>query len=256
MISRARLARRFLAAAAVVVLPTAGHAAQQQPDRTDSIDAMQIGEQPRSDSAVPTAGKAYLDYDRAAPPPPHPTLMQTASEQRARGAGSAPASQITNRAQSGAGVAQLSKADLDATLAQLSATERRVLLQAIEGSDICDAPPNVPAILALCQNRLETHSQDFADTAEQPVSAEERLLRGDLENRALPSLGQVIERLARGNAATNDFSNQAIASIALAPPPTRPVGPGEEDTAANPSFSEEAQALINSLINQLTGGRP
>jgi hypothetical protein len=182
--------------------------------------------------------------------------MQTASEQRARGAASAPASQISTRAQGGTGVAQLSKADLDATLGQLSAVERRVLLQAIEGSDICDAPPNVPAILALCQNRLENNSADFAEVAERPLSAEERLLRGDLENTALPSVGQVIERLARGNAATNDFSNQAIASIALAPPPTRPSGPGEDEDPANASGNEEAQALINSLINQLTGGGP
>lgn len=253
---RVRLACCILPATAAMLLPALSHAAQQEPDRTSSTDAMQIGEQQGRSADRPAAGKAYLDHDPAVPPAPHPSLMQTASEQIAHDASAPPTRQITSGNQSGAGVLQLSKADLDATLAQLSAVERRVLLQAIEGSDICDAPPNVPAILALCQNRLETQAQEFSAAPERVVSAEERLLRGDLENSQLPSLSQVIERLARGNAATNDFSNQVIASIALGPPSSQPSRPGDEDDATNPSLGEEAQALINSLINQLTGGQP
>jgi hypothetical protein len=153
-------------------------------------------------------------------------------------------------------MAQLSKADLDATLAQLSAAERRVLLQAIEGSDICENPPAVAAIVALCQNRIETRSGDFAATGERKLSAEEQLLRGDLENAALPTIGQVIERLARGGAASDDFSNQAIASIALGSGVTAPSRPREEDVPDTQSFGEETQALINALINQLGGRAP
>jgi hypothetical protein len=151
---------------------------------------------------------------------------------------------------------QLSKADLDATLAQLTPAERRVLLQAIEGTDICNDPPDVAAIVALCQTRIETRSAEFGTLAESQPSAEDRLLRGDLETANLPSVGQVIERLARGGASSGDFSNQAIASIALgtsAPPVARQP---EEEQPGTGNLGEEAQALINAIINQLGGRAP
>lgn len=203
-------------------------------------------------------GRAYLDTAArpATPAAPRPSLMQAGNEQISRRDSHAPASQISARGQGGPGMAQLSKADLDATLAQLTPAERRVLLQAIEGTDICDNPPNVPAIVALCQTRLETRSSDFARRADKPLSAEDQLLRGDLESSVLPSVDQVIERLARGGASSGDFSNQAIASIALgnsAPAPSRPRNEEQADTA---SFGEETQALINALINQLGGRAP
>jgi hypothetical protein len=254
MTPSARLAPVILPVAALLAMPALAQEAQLEPEGTSRTEAMQIGD-PAERDAVP--GSAYLDHDRTpAPAAPRISLMQASSDQITRPSGNTPTSQITSRTQSGTGMAQLSKADLDATLAQLSAVERRVLLQAIEGTDICDNPPNVAAILALCQNRLETHSQDFAEMAERTQSAEERLLNGNLESTTLPSVGQVIERLARGSAATNDFSNQAIASIALAPPPTTPTRPGDEEETESTSFSEEAQALVNALINQLTGGSP
>lgn len=219
-------------------------------------EATQI-EMPASQTAT-GPGSAYLDTASrpVAPTPPRASLTQTGNDQIARGSGSAPASQISARSQGGPGMAQLSKADLDATLAQLTPAERRVLLQAIEGTDICDNPPNVGAIVALCQTRLETRSSDFARRADQPLSAEDQLLRGNLENSALPSVDQVIERLARGSASSGDFSNQAIASIALGNGTPAPARPRQEEVPDTASFGEETQALINALINQLGGRAP
>jgi len=226
-----------------------------QPSRTHTVQISETEARAARDKA---AGKAYLDNASAAPPPARPDLMQTEGDQISQGSGKAPASQITGSIERSSGMAQLSRADLDATLAQLSAAERRVLLQAIEGTDICDNPPNVPAVIALCQSRLETRSLEFAARPEPAFSAEEQLLRGNFENAGLPSIGQVIERLSRTSAATDNFSNQAIASIALAPPATDPSGPGDEQGSDALGLSSETQALINAIVNQLggAGGSP
>jgi hypothetical protein len=256
MILALRLACRSLPMFAVLGVSAAALAGQDQAQpelqsvgRTEAVQ-IEASEADRRRAA----GKAFLETDRAAPAP-RPTLMQTPIDQIARRAANTPTSQITPLAQSGSGMAQLSKADLDATLAQLSAAERRVLLQAIEGTDICDNPPNVAAVITLCQTRIETRSADFTSPGERVVSAEERLLRGDFDNAGLPSVGQVIERLARTNAASNDFSNQAIASIALAAPPA-PAQPGEDGQTEGLGLGDETQALVNALINQLGGGAP
>jgi hypothetical protein len=228
---------------------------QEQDARDSRIEAAQIeAPTPNADRRGP-ASKAYLETARSQPAPPRPSVVQSPSDQLQRAGGNAPASQITSRDQSGAGVAQLSKADLEATLAQLSPAERRVLLQAITGTDICDNPPQVAAVIALCQTRIETRSQEFAAMEERPLSAEERLLRGDFDNTALPSITQVIERLARTSAASDDFSNQAIASIALATP-NAPSQPGDDEASATAGLGEETQALVNAIINQLGGATP
>jgi len=246
-----RLARSSLTIIAALCLAATGQAAQQQSDPASRTEAIQIGEA----EGRTAPGKAYLDNDRKAQPSVPPNLMQADGDQISRApASSAPTSQITNRNQSGQQMPQLSRADLDATLAQLSATERRVLLQAIEGTDICDNPPAVPAVVALCQTRLETRSQEFAGRAEPQLSAEERLLGDNFDNAGLPSVGQVIERLARTSAATNDFSNQAIASIALGQQGAAPPGRGEEQADETLGLSSETQALINAIVNQLGGG--
>jgi hypothetical protein len=242
-----------IAALGLAAGAAAGAGAQEPSAQTPAsrTEALQIEQIPES-----AGGKAFIGPERRPPQVPGPTMTEAPGAQISRGAGNAPASQITSRAQGTPGMAQLSRADLDATLAQLSPAERRVLLQAIEGTDICDNPPTVAAILTLCQNRLETRSQEFGAIAESAPSAEEQLMRGDLENAALPTVGQVIERLARGGASSGDFSNQAIASIALATPATTPPRPREEEQPAAQSFAEESQALINALINQLGGRAP
>lgn len=246
-------AARGAAAVAALGLAAAGAGAQEPPAETPAsrTEALQIEQIPED-----VATKAFIGTERRAPPVPRPAMTEAPGAQISRGAGNAPASQITSRTQGTPGMAQLSKADLDATLAQLSPAERRVLLQAIEGTDICNDPPAVAAIVALCQNRIETRSREFAALAETAPSAEERLLRGDLENAALPTVDQVIERLARAGASSGDFSNQAIASIALATPATTPTRPRDEEQPDTQSFGEETQALINALINQLGGRAP
>ena len=237
---------------------TAAALAQESADQpaVSRTEASQI-EMPQV-AAGTGPGRAYLDpATRPSPaPPPSTAVVQTAGDATLRAQGRTPTSQITARGQGGLGVAQLSKADLDATLAQLTPAERRVLLQAIEGTDICDNPPNVAAIVALCQTRIETRSAEFAALEAREPSAEDQLLQGDFENATLPSVSQVIERLARGGASSGDFSNQAIASIALgtaAPPPTRQ---RDEEQSGTGNLGEEAQALINALINQLGGRAP
>lgn len=256
MIRALHLARTNLLLVAAFGLPVAAVATQERPTSDTRTQATQIEAPAHDTERRNAAGKAYLDSARSpAPTPPRPTLMQTPSDQLLRANGSAPANQITNRTESGSGMAQLSKTELDATLAQLSAAERRVLLQAVEGTDICDNPPQIPAVITLCQNRLETRSEDFTATVVPTMSAEEQLLRGNVETAGLPSVGQVIDRLARTSAASDDFSNQAIASIALAAPPAPP-GPGETDQGETDGLGEQTQALINAIINQLGGRAP
>jgi hypothetical protein len=236
---------------AIFALATATAAQPVADTPASRTEALQIEQVP--DNA---GGKAYLETERRLPPVPRPAMTEAPGEQISRGAGNAPASQITSRTQGTPSVAQLSKADLDATLAQLSPAERLVLLQAIEGSDICENPPAIAAIVTLCQNRIETRSQDFTRASERPASAEERLLRGDFDNAALPTVNQVIERLARSGASSGDFSNQAIASIVLGGPASPPARPNDEAMPDTQAFGEETQALINALINQLGGRAP
>lgn len=242
----------------LVLLLAAGLAsaatAQEQPGADSRIEASQIAAPLSEGEQRDQPSKAFLDNAPVQPPAPRASLMQTPGEQLARASGSAPASQITNAVQGGSAVAQLSKAELEATLAQLSAAERRVLLQAIEGSDICDNPPAVAAVVALCQSRLETRSQEFATPSERALSAEERLMRGDVDNTGLPSVVQVIERLSRVTVASDDFSNQAIASIALAPPSSPEPGAAEDDGTDPLGLSSQTQDLVNAIVNQL-GGR-
>lgn len=247
-----------LAVPAVAGLVASAAAAQDSAEPappSSRIEASQI-ELP---AAAPRTGRAYLDETGrpALPAAPRGSLTGTASDQISLAADpAAPTAQISTHAQGGSAVAQLSKADLDATLAQLSPAERRVLLQAIEGTDICDNPPRVAAILALCQTRIETRAQEFAALPERVLSAEDSLLRGDLEATTLPNITQVIERLARGGASSGDLSNQAIAAIALGTAPATTEKPEDKDGTGTPNMSEEAQSLINALITNLTGNGP
>lgn len=248
----------WLAALLLAALASTATVALAQDDESASpasrTEAMQI-DMPPGNSAATGPGRAYLGK-AVAPVEARDSLVVSGNNEIARAASNAPTSQISARRQGGPGMAQLSKSDLEASLAQLTPAERRVLLQTIEGTDVCDNPPNVPTIMALCQTRLETRSSDFARRADQQLSAEDQLLRGDLESSVLPSFDQVIERLARGGASTGDLSNQAIASIALGSSAPSPSRTREEEQADTSSLGEEAQALINALINQLGGRAP
>ncbi len=229
-------------AAALMVLPAPAFAQDGRGSRTETV---QVDEQLEDRSQ----GKAYLEP--LAPVPAAPRRQPTASEQISPPDRNRQTAQISTAGQSRPGVIQLSKAELEATLAQLSPSERRVLLEAIEGSDICDNPPEVAAIRALCQNRIETRPAEFARAEKPTLSAEERLLRADVDEVGTPSVERVIERLSRvSNAASDDRDNQAIASIALAPPPAPP---SEDEADPLGNLPAGTEAVINAIINQLGG---
>lgn len=256
MARRDRLCVAVLALLAALGLPGGVLAAQDTKDRSDSrTEASQI-ELPADDAPPP--GRAYLDpiSPSPSPPPRRTSPIGVGSDQISEGDRNTPASQITSHRQGGSGMLQLSRAELHAALTQLSPVERRVLLQAIEGSDICNDPPQIAAIVTLCENRIETRINDFAARTEQAASAEDRLLSGDFERGTTPRIDQVIERLARSGASSGDPNNQAIAAIALGTTAPAPVPRREENQPEKQSFGEEAQALINALINQLGGRAP
>lgn len=245
--------RIILIAAAALLAPVAA-TAQDAGSPASKTEAMQIGARDGGPSTGETTRSVFLD-ERPAPARQRVTPMQIEGDQiGAPDTGGTGLMQITAEAESARRMPQLSRADLDATLAQLSAGERRVLLQAIEGTDICDRPPAVAAIVTLCQSRIETRSGEFATTPEKPLTAEERLLRGGVESNGQPSVEAVISRLSRATpASSDDFSNQAIASVALAPQISSDK-PEEEGDPTGLGLGNETEALINAIVTQLGGG--
>ncbi len=227
--------------------------AQDVLEPASKTEAMQIGEVQERRGRADVDGKAHPDHPRTTPS--QSRLSQAEADQIANNdRRDTPPAQISSSSTSFERVVQLSKAELEAALAQLTSTERLVLLEAIEGSDICDNPPDVAAIVALCRTRIETRSAEFAARQEDPLSAEERLLRGGIDNDGRPSLSRVIERLSRAPTVSSDnFDNQAIASVALAPPPTEP----DPDTGGDAlsGLPNGTEALINAIVEQL-GGPP
>jgi len=246
MIGRPRVrASVALAIGALLIAPGAAAAQDAQGSRVETV---QIGDQLERRRIDEAAGKAYI----GAPRPATPRRGETASEQVAQPDTQRETVQISTGTRNSPGMAQLSAAELEAQLAQLTPNERRVLLDAIQGTDICDNPPDIAAIRALCRNRIETRSSEFADTpAAQAISAEERLLRGDLDETGTPNVEQVIKRLARASAAADDLDNQAIASIALAPPSGPPATDEDRDALGN--LPPGTEAVINAIVNQLGG---
>ncbi|MCZ8135541.1 MAG: hypothetical protein O9266_04490 [Porphyrobacter sp.] len=253
----------FLRSAAVLAvtgltLPVAA-IAQDAGEPASKTEAMQIGQRDGGTTAGEATRRVFLE--EAPAPRTRASLMQADGDQIGEpdSNGNAP-QQLTSSGESARRMPQLSEAELEATLAQLTPAERSVLLQAIEGTDICDNPPAVAAVVALCRSRLETRSDEFAAKPEGPLTSEERLLRGGVESNGLPTVEAVISRLSRVNvASSDDFNNQAIASIALAPPPATEK-PGKEDDPAGLGLGTETEALINAIVQQLGGppggGRP
>lgn len=250
---------RFFLLAAAALIGQAVASAQDSADPASKTEAMQIGPLDRGSTEDKTARKVYLDERPAARP--RPSVMQAEGDQvGSSGNGGMAPIQITAGAESARRMPQLSRAELDATLAQLTPAERRVLLQAIEGTDICDNPPAIAAIVTLCQTRIETRSSEFAPAAEAPLTAEERLIRSGTDNNGIPRVEAVISRLSRVTAASSDdLSNQAIASVALAPPPGTE-RPDSEEGEAGLGLGAETEALINAIVQQLggsgSGGQP
>ncbi|OBV10209.1 hypothetical protein [Erythrobacter dokdonensis] len=237
-----------LASAAVFGTLPAVNAQEAQGSRVETV---QIGDEIKRRAEDEATGKAYLGPAPAAPTA-RERRLDIAGEQVTDTGAERETMQISTGGRNSSSMSQLSRAELEARLAQLTPSERRVLFQAIEGTDICDNPPDIDAIRALCRNRIETRSGEFAERSSQPVSAEERLLRGGVDENGVPNVERVIERLARTKAAPDDFDNQAIASVALAPPP--PASGPEEEAEPLSGLPPGTEGVINAIINQLGGG--
>jgi len=181
-------------------------------------------------------------------------------DQASRPDGSRAAPQISNTADSERAIAQLNPGDLEATLAQLSSAERQVLLDAIQGTDICENPPEIAAVIELCQTRIETRASEFAARDTNTLSAEERLLGESLDRTHTAStLERDVERLVRnaGRGDANSLDTQAIASVALGTP--QPALPDQSGSTQIGDLPAETQTLVNALVQQLggaTGGPP
>ncbi|MHA7819997.1 MAG: hypothetical protein ACX930_10160 [Erythrobacter sp.] len=161
--------------------------------------------------------------------------------------------QLSRRGEGARDVVQLSDGDSARALAQLTNEERQVLLEAVEGTDICDRADNIPAIRALCKNRIESRSAEFAPRST-GGSAEDNLLGGRFDSTRLATLEAAIARLARSAVRPDDLSDQAIASVALGQQTglsNAEESAGEGDPAAE--LSPETQALVNAIVTHLGG---
>lgn len=244
--------RILLLASAALLVPAAG-IAQDAGSASSKTGASQIA--PHGAPAAPDKPDRRVFLDDARPAQTRQTRVQTeASQIPRRDRTMTQSSQISATGNEARQMPQLSRAELDATLAQLTPAERSVLLQAVEGTDICDRPPAVAAIIALCKTRIETRSGEVDTARGKPLTAEERLLRGGLESDGMPAVEAVIARLSRssGSSSSDDMSNQAIASVALTQSPGG-TAPGKTDDKTG--LSPGTDALINAIVQQL-GGPP
>lgn len=149
-------------------------------------------------------------------------------------------------------VAQLSDGSSSAALAQLSAAERQVLLEAVEGTDICERGSDVPALKALCDARLENRSEEFAGN--QAGSAEDQLLGGGLDAGRVATLQAAIARLAGTDVDPSSFSNQVVASVALNNQSLSDAQATAADADPTAGLSQETQAVVSAIVQQLGGG--
>ena len=148
-------------------------------------------------------------------------------------------------------VAQLSDGSSSEALAQLSEAERQVLLEAVDGTDICERTTNIPAIRDLCASRLETRSADFGRQVGN--SAEDSLLGGGLDSERVATLEAAINRLAGVGADSNNFDNQVIASVALGSQNLGDAAAADAEGDPTDELNAETQALVAAIVQQLGG---
>lgn len=163
----------------------------------------------------------------------------------------APVTQVST-SDTGNDVAQLSDGSTSAALAQLSDAERRVLLDAVEGTDICERGSDIPALQALCESRIETRSEEFASN--QSGSAEDSLLGGGLDAGRTATLQAAIARLAGAGANPGNFDNQVVASVALNNQSLSDAQATAAEGDPTSELSQETQAVVAAIVQQLGGG--
>ncbi|HEY9579062.1 MAG TPA: hypothetical protein VIR65_04255 [Rhizorhapis sp.] len=124
----------------------------------------------------------------------------------------------------------------------------------VTGEDRCDAAKQDKdkARQEACAKVIETRAAEFTRPDPTILSPEQRLL---VDQRLREGPGTVLgasRRLARDADANADLiSNQAVASVALQPPPTvRPNKPEEQ----SPELSAETQAVISAIVSGIGTG--
>lgn len=165
----------------------------------------------------------------------------------------APVAQVSAAGDTANDVSQLSDGSTDPELAQLSAAERQVLLEAVEGTDICDRGSDIPALKALCEARIETRSEEFASN--RSSSAEDSLLGGGLDAGRVATLQAAIARLAGADANPGNFDNQVVASVALNNQSLSDAQATAAEGDPTAGLSPETQGVVNAIVQQLGGGR-
>lgn len=248
----------------------AGAAAQANPNSITRAEAAYVVQAPEQDDQGEPEAQANAS-DQSAPDHsskvyfPDVITTQTIARARARARAleqqqlaaertsreEAATAQVSANGDGARGVAQLSDGNSNEALAQLSAAERQVLLQAVQGTDICDRSSNIPAIRELCDKRIETRSAEFARNSD--GSAEDSLLGGGLDADRLATLEAAIARLARNAGNSSDFSNQVIASVALNNQTLAETATQATDADGSNDLTPETQAVVNAIVQQLGG---
>lgn len=191
--------------------------------------------------AVATARAQALNPDQ---------LDQDRAQDRDREQGSEMA-QVSRKEEAGRDVAQLSDGRSSEALAQLTPAQREVLIDAVEGTDICQQEQSIPALQALCRDRLENRSADFAQNRAGATAAD-AILGESLGSDRVATLEAAIARLARVSASTDGVNDSVIASVAFTNQSTTNDQAAVESDPAN-DLSPETQALVNSIVQQLGG---
>jgi hypothetical protein len=240
-----------------MLAPCANAQEERQPDQARSVFVEQAPEN-ASRQAQQSAQRVSSVYfpDEITPESVARARAQAAQPQQVGGQarGGVPVTQVTSGGQGARDIAQLSDGDSDRVLAQLSAAERQVLLEAVEGTDICERNPEIPALKALCEGRIETRSAEFARSSDADT-AEGAILGEGLDSNRVATLESAIRRLAQNSGQSGDFSEQVIASVAIN---NRALGDSEAAVAEGDpgsNLSPETQAVVNAIVQQFRGGR-
>jgi hypothetical protein len=229
-------------------VPTAG-LAQENPNEVPRDEAAFVNQAPEDASS-----KVYFP-DAITPESVAAARARAEERQRqieaAKAQWTTPVAQVSAQGDSNE-VAQLSDGSSTAALAQLTAAERRVLLDAVEGTDICERGSDIPALQELCESRIETRSAEFAQA--ETTSAEDSLLGGGLDAGRAATLQAAIARLAGAEANPGDFDNQVVASVALNNQSLNDAQATAAEGDPTAELSQETQSLVAAIIQQLGGG--
>lgn len=260
----------MVASAAIAAAIPAGLAAQANPDTVSRAEAAFVVQAPELEAAQDEQPTSHRQQQAENAPDqtskvyfPEVITPETIARARARALEQeqlgqarasreeAPTTQVSADGASGREVTQLSDGNSTEALGQLTAAERQVLLQAVQGTDICDRSSDIPAIQELCDKRIETRSAEF--TQNTAGSAEDSLLGGGLDADRIATLEAAIARLARNAANSNDFSNQVIASVALNNQSLAEAATQATDADGANDLTPETQAVVNAIVQQLGG---